>query len=59
MTNATHLGIVEQINDFRSKGLSLTAAVKRVLKKNRTTFEDLLEMEKSDDEEDTSDKDSE
>jgi hypothetical protein len=61
LTNATHRAIVKQINDFRSKGLSLTSAVKRVLKKNRSVFEDLFETEESDyeSEEDTSYEDSE
>ena len=50
MTNATHRSIVEQVNDFHSKGVSLTTAVRRVLKNNKSAFEDLFELEESDDE---------
>lgn len=55
MTNAIHRAIVEQINDFRSKGVSLTSAVKRVLKKNKSAFEDLFELQESEDEDTDSD----
>ena len=58
MTNAIHRDIVGQINDHRSKGASLTSAVKRVLKRNKNAFEDLFEVEESDDEsEDDTDSD--
>lgn len=61
MTNTTHLGIVEEIKDLRRKGVSLTSAVKRVLKKNKSAFEDLFETEESDSEseEDANEEDSE
>jgi hypothetical protein len=61
MTNTTHRGIVEKIKDLRRKGVSLTSAVKRVLKKNKNAFENLFEIEESDSEseEDANEEDSE
>jgi hypothetical protein len=61
MTNTTHRGIVEEIKELRIKGVSLTSAVKRVLKKNKSAFESLFETEESDSEseEDANEEDSE
>ncbi|WAR05156.1 YMD3-like protein [Mya arenaria] len=58
-TNVTHRRIVQEINDLGRKGVSLTSAVKRVLKKNKNAFGDLFESEDSDESEDSeSDEDS-
>ncbi|WAQ98917.1 hypothetical protein MAR_023290 [Mya arenaria] len=51
MTNSTLREIVQQVNEFRSKGISLTSAVKRVLKKKKIAFEDLFDLEDSEESE--------
>ncbi|WAR04400.1 hypothetical protein MAR_019769 [Mya arenaria] len=51
MTNATHLEIVQLINEFCSKEVSLPSAVKRVLKKKKIAFEDLVDLDDSEESE--------
>ena len=48
--SSVHKSIVQQINMLREKGLSLSSAVKKVLKKNKSNFEDLFDTEISEDE---------
>jgi len=54
MRNGTHRSIVDQINNLRQKGVDITTA-KRTLKKNRHVFEDLFELDESDEEEESDD----
>ena len=49
-SNATHRSIIDQISNSHRKGMDLTTAVKRTLKKNRNLFEDLFDIEDSDEE---------
>ena len=48
--SAVHRNIVQQINMLREKGVSLSSAVKRVLKRNKSNSEDLFDTEISKDE---------
>ena len=53
LENSTiHTTILEQITLLRQRGVNNTSAIKRVLKKNANRFEDLFEMEFSDDDSD-------
>ena len=58
MTNPVHLAIIEQIDRLRSKEVSFITAIKRVLKKNKTNFEELFETEDSEEEEESDSKES-
>ena len=49
--SSVHRNIVQQINMLREKGVSLSSAVKKVLKRNKRNFEDLFDTEISEDEE--------
>ena len=56
LENSTiHKAILEQITLLRQKGVNNTSAIKRTLKKNANKFEDLFEVELSDDESDDDD----
>ena len=49
--SSVHRNIVQQVNMLRDKGVSLSSAVKRVLKRNKSNSEDLFDTEISKDEE--------
>ena len=49
--SSVHRNTVQQIYMLREKGVSLSSAVKRVLKENKSNFEDLFDAEISEDEE--------
>ena len=51
--SAVHQTILRQIQALVDKGVTLTSAVKRVLRKHKPQFEDLFDTEVSEDEQDS------
>jgi hypothetical protein len=55
--NRLHTQIMSQIDKLISKGYNTTSAVTKVLRKNKNSFQDLFDMEFTDDEEEESEDD--